>query len=577
MRTAFAKVPGSARRRQRLPVREAAPGCRPAQERSSTKPTDRQNTVERGVLLWDWINAYSLTGGPVPANATQDLAPVFELRDGDGDAASRRAANMQRLTKAIDDLIYEFRIKDEHPKATAFHPRGQGRSISRIELADHHPDADLRRTADPAWQHTDAGEDADERRRGAAARRSGRRQLRLDPVLESARALRQDARCLGGNARRISAATSENAAFRVEGEAVQPGDTVTLVYGDRSHGSRGLLMPSFSNDKYLLPIYVSLKADEPAADARLAADERRRQRGRRGQSVRAFDREAWRALRDLAVRSEDERWNRATGSIPGYELSLNGKSVRTIPAGTDGLSVLKDLQIDQPGTYRFTARSADGKISGESNPIWVEADPKYRIYWGETHAHSGFSEGMGSIDRFYTWGRDDARLDFLGLSEHDIWLDDSEWRAMQDAVRRYTDPGQASSPSWPTSGRRSAPWAAITTSSSARPITSRVPVQMFYNQSRLYYGLRAANKTNDVLIIPHAHQAGDWRRNDPDMERLVEIMSMHGTFEWFGNYYLKNGYRCRLRGGVRRSSYAPRLQRHDAPAAACSSSAGWSP
>ena len=47
-----------------------------------------------------------------------------------------------------------------------------------------------------------------------------------------------------------------------------------------------------------------------------------------------------------------------------------------------------------------------------------------RVYWGETHAHSGYSEGMGSIDRFYTWGRDDARLDFAGLSEHDVWLDD---------------------------------------------------------------------------------------------------------------------------------------------------------
>ncbi len=45
-----------------------------------------------------------------------------------------------------------------------------------------------------------------------------------------------------------------------------------------------------------------------------------------------------------------------------------------------------------------------------------------------------------------------------------------------------------------------------------------------------------------MVAIPHAHQAGDWRRNDPDIENLVEIMSMHGTFEWFGNYYLRNGH-----------------------------------
>ena len=43
--------------------------------------------------------------------------------------------------------------------------------------------------------------------------------------------------------------------------------------------------------------------------------------------------------------------------------------------------------------------------------------------------------------------------------------------------------------------------------------------------------------TEDVLIVPHAHQAGDWRLSDPEMERLIEIQSTHGTFEWFGNYY----------------------------------------
>jgi hypothetical protein len=52
-----------------------------------------------------------------------------------------------------------------------------------------------------------------------------------------------------------------------------------------------------------------------------------------------------------------------------------------------------------------------------------------------------------------------------------------------------------------------------------------------------------------VLIIPHAHNAGDWTQNDPDLERLVEMYSMHGTFEWFGNFYLRNGFRVGFVGG----------------------------
>ena len=55
--------------------------------------------------------------------------------------------------------------------------------------------------------------------------------------------------------------------------------------------------------------------------------------------------------------------------------------------------------------------------------------------------------------------------------------------------------------------------------------------------------LGQSHSPEDVLIIPHAHQAGDWRLGDLPMERLIEIMSGHGTFEWFGNKYLENGWR----------------------------------
>ncbi|MHC4402635.1 MAG: DUF3604 domain-containing protein, partial [Planctomycetota bacterium] len=41
---------------------------------------------------------------------------------------------------------------------------------------------------------------------------------------------------------------------------------------------------------------------------------------------------------------------------------------------------------------------------------------------------------------------------------------------------------------------------------------------------------------------PHAHQPGNWEISDGDIERLIEITSTHGTFEWFGNRYLQQGW-----------------------------------
>jgi hypothetical protein len=47
-------------------------------------------------------------------------------------------------------------------------------------------------------------------------------------------------------------------AFRVEGADLQPGETVTLAYGDRSGGSRGPQAQTNQSDEVLHPIYVDL-------------------------------------------------------------------------------------------------------------------------------------------------------------------------------------------------------------------------------------------------------------------------------------------------------------------------------
>ncbi|MCP5112054.1 MAG: DUF3604 domain-containing protein, partial [bacterium] len=321
---------------------------------------------------------------------------------------------------------------------------------------------------------------------------------------------------------------------------VRRGDKITIVVGDRSGGSRGWLMQNFQNDEVILPIYIDIEGKGLYLTPKWPALE---VTGKEVAGVRAVAPSVLGLSEpfDLAIRSEDEFRNRASSPIPEYQVTLNGKPFRRVPAGEDAIVRLRDIRLAEPGVYRFGIRSKDGKITGASNPIWVQKNPGHRIYWGETHGHTGMAEGMGSVDTYYRYGRDDALLDFLGLSEHDIVLDDWEWRAMQAAVRSYTREGEFVAYlgyEWtmtrPQGGHHNVFFRS--------PDSPRVPAPMYPRLSLLYQGLREKHNTDDVLIIPHAHQAGDWRRNDPDMERLVEIQSMHGTFEWFGNYYLQRGF-----------------------------------
>jgi len=533
---AVASVSAIAAFQQRQTRDYLTPELRAAVEKLKREPATRDNLAQRAMVLFDWINAYSLTGGPVPVNATQQLSPAFAIAAGETqDALTAGAAGIGR---ALDALVYEFRLKDERPGAL---PRvrlvnpgpfetGTWQSIEQVITTGEQPfvtgstiliGKQFSSDSSPFQVGNPAGP-------GYVSIHTSRAGAVFEPTSMSLAGMH------GGFRGAV-----DMPAFKLVKGTIEPGDTIRLVYGDKSRGSQGLRMQTFANDRVLLPVYV----DPEAKGFPLTLEWTGYQvTGGPATGLRVIAPSVVRVNEPFTagIRAEDRLLNRASGTVGPVEITINGQRLRSV-AQVAGVAELDSITLPTPGTYRIQARTPDGRITAESNPIWAEASPQRRIYWGETHAHTGMAEGQGSIEGFYRYGREDARLDFIGLSEHDIWLDDNEWRQMENAVRRYTEPGKFVAflgYEWtnlrPGGGHHNVFFRS--------PGRTRVPVAKAWNLSRLYQGLRSLYDTNDVLIIPHAHQAGDWRRNDPGMERLVEIMSMHGTFEWFGNYYLKLGH-----------------------------------
>jgi hypothetical protein len=303
---------------------------------SLSQPTNPQNAVERGLILWQWINAYSLTGGPVPVNATQELGAAFVLNDArqqGGEAATRADADV--LAANVDALIYEFRIKDEHPRAVP--------TVTASGSGPFHASAYVTMTQTVTIGETPLQPGGVIMLAHMLMDDGGNPQI-TDPKADNYVTYRSSNpkahfvshpvpwTGMHGGFRRSEA----NAGIRLEGEALQPGDRVTFTFGDRSGGSAGLKMPSFSNDKLMFPIYVDLEGKHKfltpawphftvignqAAAVRVTAP-----------SVAAAGEKF-----ELAVRLEDDRRNRATGPIPAVAISLNGKNVRTLQAATEGL------------------------------------------------------------------------------------------------------------------------------------------------------------------------------------------------------------------------------------------------
>src|SRR5262245_52481569 len=66
-----------------------------------------------------------------------------------------------------------------------------------------------------------------------------------------------------------------------------------------------------------------------------------------------------------------------------------------------------------------------------------------RVVWGDVHAHSGFSlDGKGDPNDFYIKARDEVHLDFVVLSDHDIWISQSEWTTLMDLADFFNEPGR---------------------------------------------------------------------------------------------------------------------------------------
>ncbi len=503
---------------------------------AAAAPTNPDNLATRLDTLWPWINAYSLTGGPMPVNATLQVATAYRSLEAARLEGQRPARS---VLASVDGLIHEFGLKDDAPG-----------TLGRITLDTGGP------VHAGSWATIEQTYTVGQHALGPESRVMVARQLQADggrlqhrdPAAAhyiSARASNPSVRLarttvpwsgMHGGFR----SPAQMPAFQVERGTLQPGDTLTLVYGDRGGGSKGWLQQTFATDQAMLPIYIDLDGSGHFLTPRWPSYE---VAGNAAAGVTAVAPSVIRPGEpfDLSVRWEDSAGNRATGAMPGASVSLAGREVASIPADGDAVSVIKSLRLDEEGVYRYRVASPDGRLETASNPVWVRRDPPYRLYWGETHTHTGMAEGQGSIGRSYRFAREDARLDFMGLSEHDIWLDDAEWQAMGRAARSNTEPGKfVAYLGYEWTLRRQ--WGGHHNVFFRSPDAARVGAQQAPTLTGLYEGLRARYGTEDVLIIPHAHQAGDWRTNDPEMETMIEIMSMHGTFEWFGNYYLRQGH-----------------------------------
>lgn len=98
--------------------------------------------------------------------------------------------------------------------------------------------------------------------------------------------------------------------------------------------------------------------------------------------------------------------------------------------------------IRDPGMYAVRVVVEPEGWGAVSNPIEVVDAGTERVFWGDLHVHTHLSDGRGRADGCFEYARDVARLDFVSVSDHDIYMSDGQWRYLQSLTEAYHEPGR---------------------------------------------------------------------------------------------------------------------------------------
>jgi histidinol phosphatase-like PHP family hydrolase len=201
------------------------------------------------------------------------------------------------------------------------------------------------------------------------------------------------------------------------------------------------------------------------------------------------------------------------------------------------------VSLPEPGLYRLEASFApiEGPdLEGRQDLLLVEGESPFRdILWGDIHAHSALSDGTGHPEDLYAFAREVAGLDVCSVTDHDAHglfplVESGGWETVRRATAEAYRPGEFVTllgwewTSW-TWGHRNVYYPGA----EGDVFEHRAP------ESDTPEELWASISAFGGMTIPH-HPAGgpiaiDWSvPSDEELERVVEICSIHGSSEFPG-------------------------------------------
>ena len=338
--------------------------------------------------------------------------------------------------------------------------------------------------------------------------------------------------------------------------SLYPGDRIHITIGDTQSGSPGSRAQTFRErdcewrvfvDPFGTELYAPLAAS-PVFD--VVGGEFHRLVAIAPTTVRAGE------PFDALVKAED-RWGNPCERFTGT-VALGGAGLQGLPdevrftSGAVAVARLTGLRLTAPGAdARIVARHGSHEVS--SNAIHALRPGEAKSFWGDLHGQTRATVGTGTIEEYFAFGRDIALLDMMCHQANDFQVTDDEWHRLRANIDRFHEDGRCVifvgyewSGMTPGGGDRNVMYkgdvASLHRSSHAEVDDMSDAATDCFPVTDLFTQLAGRD---DVMLIPHigGRYADIVGFHDPALERVIEIYSDWGRFEWLLEDALKSGYR----------------------------------
>ncbi len=354
--------------------------------------------------------------------------------------------------------------------------------------------------------------------------------------------------------------------IRLAAGPLYPGDTITIVLGDTSGGSRGLAVQTFPETASDFAVFMDPISSGEYKRIYCASPNFRILTGPSEYYTVVAPTlvQAGKPFR-VQVRGNDKFGNPTPVSASGLTLFAEQPMKIDLSEDNGRATWIDGVVLSKSGVHRLTLRD-NGSDVAISNPIIVRDCADEMICWGDTQAQTASTVGIGSPDEYFAYARDYAAIDFTTHQGNDFILSDTDLEEVRQAALKHNEPGRfAAFFGWEWSGPtgtggdrnvmfvddegpifRSSHWqlwgeemaddAAATEAVHARDLQAKM---------RAYI----AETGRKVIMVPHiGGRRSDFEAQDPELEPVFEICSNHGVFEWRLHEFLDAGIRVGVVG-----------------------------